>query len=171
MASRSETRQRVEADADVPWVREGILAGVLGAATIAILFFVVDLANGRPLWTPNALGAALFLGQIAPADAPISPALIGGYTVIHGWVFVSVALIVAFLLSGNRLPGEQPWHRILALAVPLFVGFSVVFFVFGLLRGPEAARPVGYGWLVLINALAALVMAGWLVTRLQRPPA
>jgi hypothetical protein len=155
---------------DVPWMREGIVAGVLGAAAVAILFFVVDVANGRPLWTPNALGTALFLGEVAPPDAPVSPALIGGYTVIHGWVFVSVALIVAFLLSGNRLPGEQVWMRILALSLPLFVALSVVFLAFVLLRGPDAARPVGVGWMLATNALAALTMATSLVTRLQRPP-
>jgi hypothetical protein len=96
--------------------------------------------------------------------------LIGGYTVIHGWVFVSVALIVAFLLSGNRLPGEQVWMRILALSLPVFVALSVVFLAFVLLRGPDAARPVGYGWLLVTNAFAALTVATSLVTRLQRPP-
>jgi hypothetical protein len=154
---------------EVPWVREGLVAGVLGAASIALVFFLVDLANGRPLWTPHALGTALFLGEVAPPDAAPSKALIGGFTVIHGWVFVSVALIVASLMAGSRLPGEQRWQRILVLAVPLFVGFSAVFLVFALLRGPEAARPFGYPWLVVTNAIAAFVMAAWLVIRLPQP--
>lgn len=162
--SRDRDRQ-----VDVPWVREGLIAGVLGAASIAIVFFVVDLANGRPVWTPHALGTALFLGEIAPPDATPSAALIGGFTVIHGWVFVSVALIVAFLVAGSRLPGEQRWQRILVLAFPIFVGFSAVFLGFALLRGPEAARPFGYSWLFITNAIAALVMAAWLVIRLPQP--
>jgi len=156
-------------DPEVPWVREGLLAGVLGAAAVAILFFVVDVANGRPLWTPHALGAALFLGEIAPPDAAVSPALIGGYTVIHGWVFVSIALIAGSLLSGSDLSRERRGMRILALAAALFVAFSALFFVFGLLRGPDAARPFSIGWLMGVNAVAALVMAAWLGTRLQRP--
>lgn len=156
-------------DPEVPWAREGIVAGVMGAAAIAVFFFVVDVANGRPLWTPHALGTALFLGTIAPPDAVVSPTLIGAYTVIHGWVFVSIALIVAFALSENRLPGRERWMRILVLAVPIFVALSVVFFAFAVLRGPDAARPFGSGWLVLTNVLASLAMATSLVTRLKRP--
>lgn len=159
-----------DADVEVPWVREGIVAGVLGAAAVAILFFVIDVANGRPLWTPHALGAALFLGSVAAPDAAVSPSLIGGYTVIHGWVFVSIALIVAFWLSGTELRQERRGARILAVAAALFVAFSVTFFVFGLLRGPDAARPFAVGWLVLTNVLAALVMATWLGVRLKRAP-
>ena len=170
MASRTPVAPpRASGEDDVPWVREGIVAGVLGAAVIAVLFFVVDVAHGRPLWTPHALGTALFLGELAPPDAAVSPALIGGYTFIHGWVFVSVALIVAFWLSGNRLPGEQRWMRILVLAVPLFVGFSVIFVAFRLLRGPDAVLPIGVGWMALTNAIAAVAMAASLVARLKRP--
>jgi hypothetical protein len=161
----------VEAEPDVPWVRESIGAGLLGAATVALLFFVVDLANGRPLWTPHALGSALFEGRIAPPDAEISAALIGAYTVIHGWVFVSIALVAGALLNGSDLSPERRPARIVALAVGLFAAFSAAFLAFGLLRGPDAARPFSIGWLLLVNAAAALVMAGWMGTRLTRPSA
>lgn len=150
------------------WVREGILAGVVGAAAIAIVFLGIDIANGRPLWTPHALGTALFHDALAPPDAKISAALVCGYTVVHGWVFVAVALQAAFMLSGHRLPGEHLWMRVLVMAGLLFVGLGVVLFAFFLLREPDAARPLGIGWLVLSNAIAALVMATTLVTRLNR---
>jgi hypothetical protein len=45
---------------------EGVVAGLIGAATIAIWFFVLDLYNGRPFYTPNVLGAALSLFRDHP---------------------------------------------------------------------------------------------------------
>jgi hypothetical protein len=155
---------------ELPWVREAIVAGVLGAAAVAILFFVVDVANGRPLWTPHALGTALFRGEIAPPDAVVSPALIGAYTVIHGWVFVSIALVAGALLGGSDLSRAPRGRRVLTLALALFAAISAIFFAFGLLRGPDAARPFSIGWLMGVNAVAALVMAAWLGARLQRLP-
>jgi hypothetical protein len=172
MASSEPVSSRAPApqpEPDVPWVREAIVAGLLGAATVALLFFVVDVANGRPLWTPHALGTALFRGEIAAPDAAVSPALIGAYTVIHGWVFVSVALVAGALLNDAELARAPGGRRIGVLALALFVAFSLLFLAFGLLRGPDAARPFSIGWLMLVNAAAALVMAGWLGTRLGRP--
>ena len=43
--------------------QEGIIAGTLGAATIALWFLVLDILAGRPLYTPNVLGTALFTGR------------------------------------------------------------------------------------------------------------
>jgi len=39
---------------------EGIIAGMIGAAIIAIWFLILDTFNGRPLYTPTVLGTALF---------------------------------------------------------------------------------------------------------------
>jgi len=39
---------------------EGIVAGIIGAATIAIWVLILDTISGRPLYTPTLLGAALF---------------------------------------------------------------------------------------------------------------
>lgn len=166
--ARERSRERSEPAYEVPWVREGIVSGLLGAAAVALIFFFVDLAAGRPLWTPHALGAALFRGELAAPDADISPALIGGYTVIHGWVFVSIALVVAAILSESTLSRERRWARVVSVAVALFGGFSAVFLVFGMLRGAEAARPFPLSWIFAVNAVAAVVMALWLGIRLEQ---
>ena len=44
-------------------LREGIVAGLIGAAVVALWFFVFDILRGRPFFTPGALGSALFLGS------------------------------------------------------------------------------------------------------------
>ena len=74
---------------------------------VALFFLGLDVAEGRPLWTPHALGSVLFLGSVPAHGAPVSLALIGAYTFVHGYVFVSVGLIAAFFLDWRGLPEMQ----------------------------------------------------------------
>jgi len=61
----STTEQAVSvspAEESAKLYQEGIVAGLIGAATVAIWFFIADAINGRPLYTPTVLGTALFRG-------------------------------------------------------------------------------------------------------------
>ena len=80
---------------------EGVVAGLIGAAAIAVWFFILDLYNGRPFYTPNVLGAALSLAGIVrdPATAPISVELVVFYTWVHVLVFCVIGGLAAKLLS------------------------------------------------------------------------
>src|ERR671931_209519 len=54
---------------------EGIVAGLLGAATIAVWFLILDAIQGRPLYTPTVLGTALFRsgeGLASPKSLAVS---------------------------------------------------------------------------------------------------
>ena len=80
---------------------EGVVPGQIGAATIAVWFFILDLYNGRPFYTPSVLGAALSLGGIVrdPATAPISMELVVFYTWVHVLLFCVIGGLAAKLLS------------------------------------------------------------------------
>ena len=41
-------------------MREGGIAGIIGAASVALWFLIVDSIAGRPLFTPAILGASVF---------------------------------------------------------------------------------------------------------------
>ena len=41
---------------------DGAIAGIIGAAIIALLFLFLDAVTRLPLYTPTVLGAGLFLG-------------------------------------------------------------------------------------------------------------
>ena len=43
-------------------LREGIIAGLIGAAVVAVWFFVYDIARGHPFRTPTLLGSFVFFG-------------------------------------------------------------------------------------------------------------
>jgi hypothetical protein len=81
---------------------EGISAGILGAATIAIWFFVLDLFNGRPFNTPNTLGSALFRHGVEIDQLqtlPISVEMVLIYTWVHGLAFCVIGGAASRLLA------------------------------------------------------------------------
>src|ERR687892_97720 len=83
-------------------VREGAVAGVIGAAVVALWFLVFDIARGRPLLTPALLGAAFFLGADAPADLEVRLGPVLGYTLLHGLAFVAFGIIAASVIAATE---------------------------------------------------------------------
>ena len=55
---------------DSRYLREGVIAGLIGAALVAVWFLIYDAASGRPFRTPSLLGAATFQGVTDPATVP-----------------------------------------------------------------------------------------------------
>ena len=99
---------------------EGIIAGILGAATIAIWFLLLDTIYGRPLYTPTVLGTVLFRhgeGLASPENLPFSFEMTWMYTWVHGLAFCVIGGVAS---------------RLIALAERnLNVGFGILlFFVF-----------------------------------------
>src|SRR5207244_11432164 len=58
-------------------LREGVVAGLIGAAVVALWFLAIDAIQGDPLRTPKLLGTGL-LRQSDPVTALVS------YTIVHG---------------------------------------------------------------------------------------
>jgi len=83
-----------------PLVREAVLAGLVGAVVVAIWFLALDLFQGRPLFTPAALGSALFLGARGMGEVEVSALTVLGYTIVHTAAFIAVALLLGVLVRG-----------------------------------------------------------------------
>ena len=95
----SQTDATATAGVSVPAVdtarfyQEGIVAGVIGAVTVALWFLVVDSLHGRPLYTPTVLGTALFSREpaLGPLDTlPVSLDMVAMFTWAHGLVFAVI---------------------------------------------------------------------------------
>lgn len=136
---------------------QGIVAGIVGAATIAIWFFVVDVLSGRPFYTPSVLGTALFrrgieLDQLRAL--PVSFDMVLFYTWVHGLVFCVIGGLAAKLLAVAE-QNENLGFGILLLFVVFEFGFIVAAFVF--------AEPIlhALAWpnVLIGNLLAAALMA------------
>ncbi|HXJ29446.1 MAG TPA: hypothetical protein VNG35_02335, partial [Gemmatimonadales bacterium] len=78
-------------------LREGFWAGCIGAGAVAAWFFVIDLINGRPFFTPAMLGSAVFWGATSPSQVVIEYSRVIGYTMIHVSAFVVLGTIAAAL--------------------------------------------------------------------------
>ena len=133
-------------------LREGIVAGLIGAAVVAVWFLAIDSIQGEPLRTPRLLGAGL-LRQTGTAAAVLS------YTVVHGVAFVGVGLIGAALIAGAE---RQPMF-VFALVI-FFTAFEVFFFGAVVIAAKWILDELA-GWTVLLgNLLAATAMLTYFVT-------
>ena len=150
-----------------PYIREGVQAGVIGASIVALFFFLIDMAADRPLATPNALGAALFLGEPPDLGRALSGPLILGYTVAHGTLFIGFASVAATLLLGfPRLALEAP--AMLAVGVGLLAALAAFFFALTFVTDLSAWGVLGTGRVAAANALAAAGMTASLVLGVRR---
>src|SRR3989449_11628850 len=80
-------------------LREGFVAGCVGAAAVALWFLIVDTINGRPFFTPAMLGSAVFGGAHDPSQVVIEYSRIIGYTMIHVSAFIVVGVVAAALAA------------------------------------------------------------------------
>ena len=112
--------------ADQTIVREGAVAGLLAALTISAWFLATDLMQGRPFFTPAALGSALFLGASGIAQVELTLWTVVGYSLLHFGAFVIVG-VVASAIAG-QVESMPPIVRGVVLLLVIFEAFSLGFF-------------------------------------------
>ena len=138
--------------------KAGLIAGTIGAATLAVWFLIIDLIQGRPLFTPTNLGAFFFeggagLGGTEPL--PITLELVLGFTFLHWLIFAAVGGVAAWLLEvADRNPSLG--FGILLLFIIFEFGF---FAVAGLFAEPVLQELTW--WTVLLGNLLAAGSMAW----------
>ncbi len=146
-----------------PWtsvVREGVVGGIIGAATVAVWFVLYDTATDRPLYTPALLGAAILKGLRDPAALHVSTAVVLSYTVLHATAFILFGVLAAALLA---LAEREP---ILLLGVfVLFTCFEVFFFSAVMLVDQALLASLGWWTIFVANILAATAMLAYFLPR------
>jgi hypothetical protein len=161
-AYRGDTRLNIAA-----LLPEIIIAGCIGAATIALWFLILDVIAGRPLYTPTALGTAFFQQSLEPIvleNLQVSIKAVFNYSMFHGFAFFVMGLIASLILT---LAGKE-------IAVPMGVMLMFVLFV-GLEFGFRLARAMlfpqnfqltlGWNQILIGNLLAAAAMGIYLIRR------
>jgi hypothetical protein len=136
-------------------VREGVVAGFLGATAVAVWFFVVDLIGGRPLFTPNVLGEGM-LRIFGRSPEPQFVNVIW-YTIFHYAAFTLVGIIAVILVhAGERLPS------VLAGSMILFVAIELGFY--GVVAMLQETVLGNFAWYQILagNLLAAALMGTYL---------
>lgn len=140
----------------------GLIAGIIGAAVIAMWFLFLDTVRGLPFYAPTVLGTGLFQGaeDLASTErVQISLKLTLMYTWVHVLVFIVLGEIAAFALSAAKNP--NPWLLTLLLFVILELGFIGTTSVLARPVFDELAWPA----VLLGNLLAAAGMSTYLWLR------
>lgn len=135
-------------------LHEGIVAGLLGAAAVAVWFLIVDSVAGRPLFTPAALGSAIFFGTEAAGHVEVSASTVLGYTMIHVAAFVLFAVVIsALVIQAERTP------PVLFLLLILFVAMETFFIAMVAMLGQWILEELAW-WSVLAGNVIAAVTVG-----------
>jgi len=139
--------------------QEGMIAGVIGAATVALWFLILDAISGRPLWTPTVLGTALFrhgAGLASPDTVPISLEMVGMFTWVHALVFAALGGIASRLLGlADRNPNFGFG------IVLLFVVFQFGFTAAAMLVAAPVLKALTWPAILAANLLATAAMAAY----------
>ena len=86
-------------DRSVSIIEDGVLVGIIGAAVVALWFFLLDIARSQIFFTPSLLGSVIFLGS-SPSDAiTVNPFIVFAYTGLHGVLFLLAGLVIAWLFA------------------------------------------------------------------------
>lgn len=133
---------------------EGLFAGIIGYAAVALYFALENLLAGQSLFhTAEVLGAPLVAG-VAPEQEAV--AAIFAYNGLHLLVFVAVGMVAAWLVT------EMERHPLLWYLTffALCMGFAYDLVLMLLMVGPSGEP----GWLSILaaNTLAAVAMGGYL---------
>ncbi|HJQ66179.1 MAG TPA: hypothetical protein VJ816_07370 [Gemmatimonadales bacterium] len=138
-------------------IREGFVAGLIGAAAVALWFLIVDTINGRPFYTPALLGSAVFWGLRDPALVQVAFPTIVGYSMLHVvafWVVGSLAAALAALV--DSIPST------LFLVVVFFAAFEVGFYILVATVAQSLLGALAWINVAIGNAFAAVGMGYYL---------
>jgi len=137
-----------------PLLHDGLVAGLIGASSIAVWFLAIDLIAGRPFFTPATLGHGLLsvLGPVSPNDGQLTFVLV--YTVFHFAAFMFVGLLASLVVFLAR---KEP--SILFAFIILFAVTEVG--IYGLVGLLDVGTLMGRSaWIQVMaaNVIAAVAM-------------
>jgi hypothetical protein len=137
-------------------IRDGIVAGLVGGAVIAGWFFIFDLVNGHPLWSPAMLAAALLHGSQPAEMTQAAWVLVAQYSLVHFTAFAIIGAIGALMIDGATRHPE--------LFAPLLIftaAFEVFFIALLMLMGPAAAAAMPWWKVIIGNLMATTAMLAY----------
>jgi len=136
---------------------EGILAGLVGAATIAAWFLALDSIKGRPFYTPTVLGTALFrsgAGLENPQALAPNFEMLLSFTWVHALAFLLIGVAASWLLELVELNPSFGFGVML-----LFVFFAFGFLLANMLFAEPVLGALTWPEVLVGNLLAAAAMA------------
>jgi hypothetical protein len=138
-------------------VKEGLLAGFIGAAAVAVWYLALDAVRGQVLFTPAAFGSAFLLGARGIAEVQITATTVVGYTLVHAVVF----LALGFLASALAVAAEKQPPLILGF-VMLFAVIEVLFIGMTAIMANWLLDALAWWTIAVANLVAAAAIGAYL---------
>lgn len=140
-------------------VRDGVVAGLLGAISVAAWFFLLDVVAGRPFFTPAVLGAAVFqmFGEFGGRGLVAHVVV---YTILHVAAFVAFGIVAA--QASNALELERRPRGIIGF-LALFAVLEATYLVgVGVAAASELFGVYAWWQFGIANLIAALLMGRYI---------
>ena len=139
-------------------IREGLVAGIAGAVAVMAWFLALDLIQSRLMFTPGALGSAIFFGARGELEVVVAVETVLGYTGVHIAAFMLAGLLASALTEAARR--EPP---LLLGLVLFFVTLEVLFIGLIAIMASWLLDALSWWTIVAGNLIAAAVMGGYLL--------
>jgi len=137
------------------WKR-GAVAGLLGAAAVAVWFLAIDVVAGHAFRTPAALGQALLYGGRGPSHSvDIDFRVVALYTVVHVVAFIIAGVIFAFI--AEQLERKPSFVLLAAMTVIVLEAVAVVNLAYGAQWGGVDI------WAIIVANILAVAVMSWYV--------
>lgn len=134
----------------------GMVTGLIGAASVALWFLILDALTGEPFFTPAALGSLLFLGAASPLEVDVNVGVIASYTLLHLAAFLLVG--IALVWVADRL---QRTPSLWLIGVLLFIMLEGLFIGTVGVLGEWVLGALGWWAVVVGNVIAVGAMGLW----------
>lgn len=140
-------------------ISQGVLAGCIGYATLAVIVSIVDVSNGRSAFQSAAvLGASIFYGATDASQVQVIPEYVIAYNGAHLLVFLLLG-IIGSVLAAVADRGRQLWY--VGSFFFIFVGFHAIGALQAMAEGVRASISARMIWVA--GVAAAIAMGAYLL--------
>jgi len=142
-----------------PQVRRGLITGLIGAAVVAVWFFLLDLVAGHPFATPAALGSAMLFGASNVGSVAATLGVVAAYTVVHLVAFAIAGVV--FVMIAEQIERSPAFLLLATMTVIVLEGVVVAVLAVGaqwVLGAPGI-------WSALVANVLAVSSMSWYVWR------
>lgn len=156
-AMRAETPLGLGVLREHPLLVRGLITGLIGAGAVALWFLALDIARGRPFFTPAALGSLLFFGASSPDAVRVDVGVVAAYTAVHLAAFAAGGIVLEW--SAERIERAPGLWLMALLTVIILEGLFVG--TVGSLSG-WVLGDLGIWAIIIANLAAVAAMGAWL---------
>jgi hypothetical protein len=156
--SRAGVQRGASPTADL--VFDAFFGGALAGSAIALFFLILDVLQGRPLFTPSLIGTALFTDADPSAVTAIRLVMVAYFSVVHFAAFFALGGAMSRLFTWSAIVHRHP----AVVAGAVFLILTLTLAVADLLLMPGVIAAIGVGRVLAANLVCGCVMA-WFIRR------